>query len=82
PQTQPQRVMVDLAVHYIKANGQGSAKVFKLKALELAAGQSAPLAKTLSLAEMSTRRHFPGWHRVDVILNGQAQGLGGFELTA
>ena len=82
PQTQPQRVMVDLAVHYIKANGQSSAKVFKLKALELAAGQNAPLAKTLSLAEMSTRRHFPGWHRVDLILNGQAQGLGGFELTA
>lgn len=75
-----QRVLVDLAVHYVKASGQAKAKVFKLKTLELAPGQSTTLAKTLSLAEMSTRKHYPGLHRVEVILNGQAQALGAFEL--
>lgn len=49
-----QRVLVDLAVHYVKANGQAKAKVFKLKTLELAPGQTTVLAKTLSLKEMST----------------------------
>ena len=78
--TQAQRVLVDMAVHYVKASGQTSAKVFKLKALELAPGQTAALAKTLSLAEMTTRKHYPGVHRVDVILNGKAQALGAFEL--
>jgi 3-methyladenine DNA glycosylase AlkC len=75
-----QRVLVDLAVHYVKASGQTSAKVFKLKALELAPGQTAVLAKTLSLKEMSTRKHYPGAHRVEVILNGEAHALGAFEL--
>lgn len=75
-----QAVLVDLAVHYVKASGQASVKVFKLKTLELAPGQTATLAKTLSLREMSTRKHYPGLHRVDVILNGEAQSLGGFEL--
>ncbi|MCF8160200.1 MAG: DNA alkylation repair protein [Polaromonas sp.] len=75
-----QGVLVDLAVHYIKASGQAKAKVFKLKTLELAPGQTAALAKTLSLAEMSTRKHYPGLHRVDVLLNGEAQTLGAFEL--
>jgi len=79
-QTHVQRVLVDLAVHYIKANGQSSAKVFKLKSLVLSAGQTVTLAKTLSLAEMTTRKHYPGLHRVEVILNGQAQPLGVFEL--
>lgn len=75
-----QRVLADLALHYVKASGQASAKVFKLKTLELAPGQTVALAKTLSLKEMSTRKHYPGLHRVDVILNGEAQNLGGFEL--
>ena len=78
--TRGQRVLVDLAVHYVKASGQTSVKVFKLKTLGLAPGQTATLAKTLSLKEMSTRKHYPGLHRVDVILSGEAQSLGGFEL--
>ena len=78
----PQRVLVDFQVHYVKANGQTRAKVFKLKTLELAPGQTTALSKTLSLAQMSTRQHYPGLHKVDVILNGQAQPLGEFELTS
>jgi len=77
-----QRVLVDLAVHYVKANGQARAKVFKLKALALAPGQSVPLSKKLSLAEMTTRKHYPGQHLVEVLLNGQAQRLGVFELAS
>ena len=52
-----------------------------LKTLELAPGETAKLAKRLSLAEMTTRKHYPGTHRVDVILNGQPQPLGAFELV-
>ncbi|HPW07282.1 MAG TPA: DNA alkylation repair protein [Burkholderiaceae bacterium] len=79
--TKPQSVLVDFCVHYVKANGQTSAKVFKLKTLKLAPGETAQLARKLSLAEMTTRKHYPGTHRVDVILNGQPQPLGAFELV-
>jgi hypothetical protein len=39
------------------------------------------VGKSISLAEMTTRKHYPGTHRVDAILNGRAQALGSFELT-
>jgi 3-methyladenine DNA glycosylase AlkC len=80
-QKHPQRVLVDLAVHYVKANGQTRAKVFKLTTLDLAPGQTAQLSKKLSLAEMTTRKHYVGLHPVTVLLNGQAQPLGAFELV-
>jgi 3-methyladenine DNA glycosylase AlkC len=80
PAPQPQDVLVDLQVHYIKANGAASPKVFKLKTVELGAGQTVHLRKTVSLADMSTRRHHPGEHRVDVLVNGQAMPLGRFAL--
>ena len=78
----PQRVLVDFAVHYIKANGASRAKVFKLKTLDLAPHETQRVGKKISLAEMTTRKHYPGLHRVDVILNGRSQLLGSFDLSA
>ncbi len=31
---------------------------------------------------MTTRKHYPGRHRVDILLNGRAKPLGTFELLA
>jgi 3-methyladenine DNA glycosylase AlkC len=76
-----QRVLVDFCIHYIKANGSRSAKVFKLKTLTLTAGESVRVSKRVSLAEMTTRKHYPGTHRVEALVNGQAEPLGTFELV-
>jgi 3-methyladenine DNA glycosylase AlkC len=75
-----QRVLADLRVHYMKSGGKSSAKVFKLKSVELPAKSALRFAKKLSLADLTTRRHYPGKHRVEVLLNGRAVALGGFEL--
>ena len=80
PLAQVQRVLVDFRVHHIKANGQPKPKVFKLKTVELEAGETVSLSKRLSLAEMSTRKHYPGLHRVELLLNGDPHPLGTFEL--
>jgi hypothetical protein len=80
-QSKPQRLMVDFQVHYVKANGKASAKVFKLREVQLAPLQSLRLAKTVSLREMTTRKHYPGKHRVDVVINGHIMPLGEFQLV-
>lgn len=77
---QLQRLLVDLRLHFVKANGRSSPKVFKLKGFELGAGESLELKKKISLAEMTTRKHYPGEHQVEVMLNGTAQSLGSFHL--
>lgn len=78
---QAQQILADLRLFYIKANGRRSPKVFKLKALELGPGASVILSKVISMARMTTRRHYPGLHRVEVLLNGQPRPLGDFELA-
>lgn len=80
PGAAPQALMADLRIHFIKANGSASPKVFKLKALTLAPGAHQTLQKTISLAEMTTRKHYPGTHQVELLLNGQPLPLGHFEL--
>jgi 3-methyladenine DNA glycosylase AlkC len=77
-----QQVLVDFCIHYVKASGKTSAKVFKLKVLALGARQTARLSKTVSTTELTTRKHYAGVHRVEVLLNGQARALGSFELLS
>ena len=76
-----QRLLVDLRVHYVKANGVQRPKVFNLKQVVLVPRETAPVRKTLSLAQLTTRTHYPGRHAVEVLINGQAYPLGTFELT-
>jgi len=75
-------VMADFRVHYIKSNGKARPKVFKLKAFDLAGGESEVLRKKISVADMTTRKHYPGMHKVDALLNGTIAEIGQFELKA
>lgn len=75
-----QQLMVDFRIHYVKANGRTTPKVFKLKTLELAPYDQNQLCKTVSLAEMTTRKHYPGEHKIDVLINGNVRPLGSFKL--
>lgn len=78
---QQQRLLVDFRIHFVKANGQAKPKVFKLKTITLERGASASFSKKVSLAELTTRKHYPGKHQVDALVNGSVYPLGGFQLT-
>ena len=73
--------MADLVIHFVKARGTG-AKTFKLRALQLAPGESQALSKKIALTQLTTRRHYPGKHVVEALFNGSRRRLGVFELRA
>lgn len=66
--TQP--VLVDLRLHFVKANGATAPKVFKGSSFQLAPGEEGRVKKRVSLAQHTTRTHHPGRHRVEALLNG------------
>jgi len=73
-----QTLAVDLVVHFVKARGATSPKVFKMARLRLEAGEEAELGKTISLAVHTTRKPYPGEHRVEARVNGATKPLGAF----
>jgi 3-methyladenine DNA glycosylase AlkC len=75
-----QRILVDLVVHFVKARGTG-AKTFKMKALTLAPRGQVTVSKKIGLKQLTTRRHYPGVHEVEALLNGRRVALGRFTLT-
>lgn len=77
-----QDLLVDLAVHFVKAGGKPSKKVFKLKRVSLPPRGHVELTTNVSLAVHTTRKPNPGKHVVDVLVNGVAFHAGSFEVTA
>jgi 3-methyladenine DNA glycosylase AlkC len=78
---QPQSLLVDVAVHFVKARGHAAAKVFKLKRITLGPRQNVTLTTAFSLAVHTTRVPRPGKHAVDVVVNGHAMSAGAFHVT-
>ena len=76
------RAIVDFRIHFVKASGRAAPKVFKLRAVDLAPGESVRLSKKVSLADLTTRRHHPGRHAVDALLDGKPVPIGSFDLAA
>lgn len=75
-----QKLLVDLVVSFVKANGQTRPKVFKLKRVTLAPGARMKFEGEVSFAEMTTRRHFPGTHPFCAVVNGVSYPLASLEL--
>ena len=72
---------LDVAVHFVKADGRSSPKVFKLKRLTLPGRSLVEMRTRISLAVHTTRTPRPGTHAVDILVNGQAIRAGAFEVV-
>lgn len=77
-----QRLVVDYRLHYARAGGKTAPKVFKLKTFELDAGAAITLGISQAIRDFSTRRHYPGRHEVELIVNGQTMATAAFEILA
>ncbi|MGF0238449.1 DNA alkylation repair protein [Rhodococcus sp. IEGM1300] len=76
-----QRLVIDYAIDYVKANGSTSAKVFKLKALTLPGNAIEVVSRGQQIKELTTRRHYAGKHAVHVMVNGERLASTAFEIT-
>jgi 3-methyladenine DNA glycosylase AlkC len=71
-----QELLADFTVHFVKASGKTAPKVFKLRRLVLPAKGRLSLEGRVSFADLTTRRHYPGVHRLDLLLNGVSFPIG------
>jgi hypothetical protein len=65
-----QSLMIDYAIHHVKSDGSLSPKVFKCKAILLAPGHSHTIERRHAMRPITTRRYYPGQHRITILVNG------------
>lgn len=75
-----QELLVDYAVHFVKANGEARPKVFKLKKLRLPPRAEVELSGTITFRALTTRTPHEGRHRIELLVNGVPHPLGAFDV--
>jgi len=77
PSKRSQKLAIDYALHFVKADGATRPKVFKLKVLTLDPGETLALGKRHPIKPITTRKYYAGEQGVELLINGQcfAQGL-------
>jgi len=79
--SRPQRLVIDYAVHHVKADGQTRPKVFKGWTLTLQPKASIELTRRHSLRPVTTRRYHAGRHAIEIRINGRPAAQARFSLA-
>ena len=79
--TEKQHIVIDYAIHHVKANGKLSPKVFKLKDLQIEPGDTISISRRHTIKAITTRKYYAGEHAVEIFVNGLGRGMRKFVLS-
>ncbi|MEJ8304580.1 DNA alkylation repair protein [Saccharibacillus sacchari] len=68
---EPVRIRVEYAIDFVKASGRASRKLFMLADRTLDGGALLSGTRRHRFADLTTRKHYPGLHRIVLLVNGQ-----------
>ncbi|MBX2891159.1 MAG: DNA alkylation repair protein [Saprospiraceae bacterium] len=78
--TSPAQLRLEYGIEYQTISGKPSYKVFKIKEMELMPSQSEHIIRRQRFQDFTTRKHYPGPHRLRILVNGIASAEGIFEV--
>ena len=75
-----QKVRLEYIVHFVKSFGKTSPKVFQMKEVEMEPGLHS-IVKKHSFKDLSTRKHYMGEHKLEIVINGVVKNAAVFTLS-
>jgi 3-methyladenine DNA glycosylase AlkC len=63
------RIRLEYGIDFVKANGKLSRKIFQIREASFEPGTHT-ISRKHSFQDLSTRKHYPGQHRMAIIVNG------------
>lgn len=65
------RLRIEYGIYFVKANGQTSRKLFLLSDKTVPGGSKLTGRRKHGWSDLTTRRHYPGEHRIVLVVNGE-----------
>lgn len=66
----PQKLAIDFTIYYRKKLGELSPKVFKLREVTIQPNETLSFKKSQRMQDFTTRKHYPGKHKLEITVNG------------
>ncbi|ASA23219.1 DNA alkylation repair protein [Paenibacillus donghaensis] len=79
---EPARLRIEYGIDFVKASGRASRKLFLLSDKTVPGGSQLGGRRTHRWADLTTRRHYPGTHRISLLVNGREAAFAVLELEA
>jgi 3-methyladenine DNA glycosylase AlkC len=76
----PLKLRIEYAIHYMKANGKWNRKLFKITENTFESNVTYPFTRKQSFRNMTTRKHYVGNHKIEIVINGMEKAEREFEL--
>jgi 3-methyladenine DNA glycosylase AlkC len=67
----PSRLRLEYVVYYVKASGKQTRKIFKMAESDYKPATIYSFKKEQRFQDFTTRKHFPGKHKIGIVVNGQ-----------
>lgn len=74
------RLRIEYAIYYMKANGKCSRKLFKLSENNYSKEIRYEFKRKQSFKNLTTRKHYPGFHKLTIVINGTEMEEQSFQL--
>jgi len=75
-----QKLVIDFALYYVKANGKQAPKIFKLRNINLTPDQEMRISRKVILKNTSGRTIYPGRHEIELKINGKSYSRNWFDV--
>ena len=76
------QLRLEYGIEYQTLSGKISSKVFKIKELDLGGGQFQDIQRHQSFQDFTTRKHYPGLHKLRILVNGTELAAAEFEVVS
>ncbi|TGK06084.1 DNA alkylation repair protein [Leptospira selangorensis] len=77
----PTLYRLESKIHYLKPSGKFSVKVFQIEEREFFPNETKVYERKQSFQQMTTRTHFPGIHKLEIIVNGETKTKAEFKVS-
>ncbi|MDG1475827.1 MAG: DNA alkylation repair protein [Vicingaceae bacterium] len=75
-------IRLEYKIAFVKANGSASNKVFQLSEFSLKANNQKHFKRKQWFKELTTRKHYPGEHKITLVINGDEKSKIGLILSS
>jgi 3-methyladenine DNA glycosylase AlkC len=76
-----ENIRLEYAIDYLTSTGKTARKVFKLSEGSIAPDERRSVSKYQRFQDFTTRKHYPGGHRIAILVNGLAAAERNFEVV-
>lgn len=73
-------IRVEYKIYFVKANGSLSSKIFQIGTYETEPGASFEISRQHKFSDLTTRKHYPGEHKLCIVINGKEMAEAAFLL--